>query len=198
MIIENIGKNFIIEPTLVDEREQSGKNPFSPTQVYIEIKGKPKRQRISDSSSSYVSKSNLDMTRIKNAYKTLSHNLYEGLVRQFIEEAEARSSESLGEFLRLMHYSILRKQLGGLSNVSVSEMRYDVFDIQSGHTEHNEDVHKEQQVLYIGLHKLSIGDDRSFRRVADNFRKARQERILGENPKYIITPQNPMPYFRDD
>lgn len=192
------GQSFVVEPILIDEREQSGKNPFSPTQAYVEINGVSQRRRVSNSGSAYVSNLPVDIDRIKEAYRFLDEKLYEESIRHFVEEAEKNSPETLGEFLRLMHSDLLRNQIGCLPNVSVSDMKFDKFDIQNGHTEHNEEVHKNQQILYIGVHKLAAGDARSFSRVADKFRKARQEGRLSENPIYIITPQNPVSYFRRD
>ncbi len=47
--ISHLEAPVLIEPAMIDERESSGRKPFSPTQAYIEIGGKPHRYRIVNS-----------------------------------------------------------------------------------------------------------------------------------------------------
>lgn len=195
LVLESSPKYFIVEPTLIDEREQSGKNPYSPTQVHVEIKGKRQRIRVAESGSTYVSRLPLDIKRIEDAYRQLSEELYQEHIRPLFEEIVKYQAENLGEFLRLMHFLLLKQQIGQLPNVSLSDMRFDKYNLERGDTDHNVLLHKEQQVLYIALHKVAIGDERSLIRVIEKFAKAREERHLGTNPIYIITPLNPRTYF---
>ena len=195
-IIEYSPEKFTIYPTMIDEREQSGKNPFSPTQVYVEINGIPKRMRVTDKKSIYLSELSLDIERIKTSYRLLSPDFYESRIRGFVENTEAYGAKTLGDFIMKMSSVILNEQMQSLHNVSINEIKYDKFDDNIGHTEHSEIVHRNHDILYIALHKLSVGDLPSFERLAKKFRTSREEGKLLENPKYIITPQNPLPYFR--
>jgi hypothetical protein len=194
-LFEGLDKNILLEPTIIDEREQSGKNSFSPTQVYVELKGKSQRRRVAKSKSTFVSQLWVDYERILNAYRELSDELYEE-VEPLVNKVRIRYPKNLGEFLAAMHHLLLIEQLRGLSNLSISDIRFDKYNPEKGKVDHPETRHKNHDILYIGLHKITIGYERELEYLVDKFTKVRKEGLLGEKPRYIITPLNPRTYFR--
>lgn len=194
-LLENLSKPVLLEPIMIDEREQSGKNPFSPTQVYVELNGREQRKRIEKSSSTFVSQAGIEYGKVLDAYKELSSEIYEE-VEPVVTEVRMRNPKNLGEFLAAMHHFLLKTQLDGLSNFQVSDPRFDKYIPEIGDVDHPETRHKKHDILYIGLHKITIGDERSLQYLVDKFRKARKQGLLTEKPRYIIIPLNPRTYFR--
>lgn len=185
MLCENINKPVIVEPIAIDEREQSGRVPFSPTQVYVEVGGKVLRRRVANSRSTFLSQLECDVDKIREIYRELSFREAEILAKKIGPE------KSLGEFLVAMHYAILRQQLNDLDNVSVSEPRYDRYNCKSGETSHSPTCHITHDLLYIPLHKGKL------EQIINTFETARTAGLLSQEPKFIILPiELPRTYFK--
>ncbi len=194
-LFQSLGKNILLEPTVIDEREQSGKNPFSPIQAYVQLGGKSQRRRVAGSSSAFVSQLGIDYERVLGAYRELDSELYLG-VELLVHQARMREPKNLGEFLAIMHHLLLIKQLDGLGNLLISDIRFDKYNPEMGDVDHPETRHINHDALYMGLHKITTGNEGSLEYLADKFTRARENGLLDGNPRYIITPLNPRTYFR--
>ncbi len=189
-LLERSGKTIFVETRFIDEREQSGKHPFSPTQVYVEINGRPTRQRVVNGSSTYVSQQPLNLEKIIEAYKELG---FEKEIKSLFEKIMEKAPKNLGEFLVLTHHLLLNQQLSGLKNVSVSSPKFDKYNPKTKSTGHEVTAHSNHHLLWIGLHGCR---ERSLGYLVKKFEEGRKRGLINENPRYIIIPQNPTTHFR--
>lgn len=192
-ILRASDRQFHIEPTIIDERETSGKRPFSPTQVYVEVAGKPLRRRVASErdQSRYASQLPVDAGQVETAFGLFHRGLYRDRISPVLEEVRTRSPGTLGDYLMELHQVILRRQLS-LPNVTISAMRFDRCDPVSGSVRHGVDVHREHRLIYIGLSKEGI--EQGFtEHLLDVFQEAKASRCA---VSFIATPLHPQPYFR--
>lgn len=192
-ILRASDRQFHVEPTIIDERETSGKKPFSPTQVYVEVAGKPLRRRVASErdQSRYASQLPVDAGQVEAAFGLFHRGLYRDRISPVLEEVRARSPATLGDYLLELHQVILRRQLS-LPNVTISAMRFDRCDPVSGSVRHGVEVHREHRLIYIGLSKEGI--EQGFtEHLLDVFREAKAARCA---VSFIATPLHPQPYFR--
>lgn len=192
-ILRASDRQFHLEPTIIDERETSGKKPFSPTQVYVEVAGKPLRRRIASErdQSRYASQLSVDAGEVETAFGLFHRGLYRDRISPVLEEVRARSPATLGDYLLELHQVILSRQLS-LPNVTISAMRFDRCDPDSGSVRHEVEVHREHRFIYIGLSKEGI-EQRFTEHLLDVFREAKATRCA---VSFIATPLHPQPYFR--
>lgn len=192
-ILRASDRQFRVEPTIIDERETSGKKPFSPTQVYVEVAGKPLRRRVASErdQSRYASQLPVDASQVEAAFSLFHRGLYRDRISPVLEEVRARSPATLGDYLLELHQVILRRQLS-LPNVTISAMRFDRCDPVSGAVRHGVEVHREHRLIYIGLSKEGI--EQGFtEHLLDVFREAKAAKC---SVSFIATPLHPQPYFR--
>jgi hypothetical protein len=192
-ILRASDRQFQIEPTIIDERETSGKKPFSPTQVYVEVAGKPLRRRIASErdQSRYASQLPVNADQVEAAFGLFHRGLYRDRISPVLEEVRARNPRTLGDYLLELHQVILRRQLA-LSNVTIRAMRFDRCDPASGSVRHGVEVHREHRFIYIGLSKEGI-EEGFTEHLLDVFRDARAAKCA---VSFIATPLHPQPYFR--
>lgn len=188
-LLKGLGKTISVETRFIDERKQSGRH-FSPTQVYVEINGRPTRKTVANSSSTYVSQQPLNLGKIIEAYKELG---FEKEIKSLLEKMMERELKNLGEFLSSIHHLLLNQQLSGLKNVSVSSPKFDKYNPETKSTGHEVTTHNKHHLLWIGLHGLR---ERSLEYLIEKFEGARKTGLIGKNPRYIIIPQNPTTHFR--
>jgi hypothetical protein len=192
-ILQSSPRRFLVEPTIIDERETSGKKPFSPTQIYVELAGKPLRRRIASErdQSRYASQLPVDANQVEVAFGLFHRGLYRERILPVLEEVRARSPATLGDYLLELHQVVLHRQLA-LPNVTISAMRFDRFDPVSGAVRHGVEVHREHRLIYIGLSKEGI--EQGFTdHLLDVFREAK---AAGCAVSFIATPLQPRSYFR--
>lgn len=186
-------RRFVVEPTIIDERETSGKKPFSPTQVYVELAGKPLRRRVVSEreQSRYASQLAVDPAQVEAAFGLFHRGLYRERISPVLAEVRARSPATLGDYLLELHQVILRRQLA-LPNVTIGAMRFDRCDPASATVHHGVEVHRRHRLIYIGLSKEGI-EPGFTDHLLDVWREAR---AAGCAVSFIATPLEPRPYFR--
>jgi L-seryl-tRNA(Ser) seleniumtransferase len=186
-------KQFRVDPTIIDERETSGKNPFSPTQVYVEVLGKPLRRRIVSEREQlrYASQLPVDFAQVESAFAEFHRGLYRDRILPVLDEVRAQRPATLGDYLLGLHQVILRRQLAS-PNVAVGAMRFDRCDPGSGAVQHSVEAHREHRIIYIGLSKEGI--EQGFtEHLLDVWRESK---AAGCAVSFIVTPLQPRPYFR--
>lgn len=186
-------RRFHVEPTMIDERETSGRKPFSPTQVYVEVAGKPLRRRIASErdQSRYASQLPVDSNQVEVAFSLFHRGLYRERILPVLEAVRAQHPATLGDYLLELHQVILRRQLA-LPNVQVAAMRFDRCDPVSATVRHGVEVHREHRLIYIGLSKEGI-EPGFTDHLLDVWREAK---AAGCAVAFIATPLHPRPYFR--
>ncbi|HZJ67301.1 MAG TPA: L-seryl-tRNA(Sec) selenium transferase [Kofleriaceae bacterium] len=182
-----------VEPRIIDERETSGKNPFSPTQVYAEIGGRTRRRRIASERDQlqYVSQLPVDTNQVEAAFAELHSGLFRDRIQPVLEMVRAIAPATLGDYLLQLHQVVVRCQLAA-PNVEVGAMSFDRCDPVTGVVQHGVEVHRRHRIVYIGLSKEGIEPG-----FTDHLLDVwRESQTAGCAVSLIATPLQPRPYFR--
>jgi seryl-tRNA(Sec) selenium transferase len=192
-LLHRSSRKVRVEPRIIDERETSGKNPFSPTQVLVEIRGRPRRRRIASERDQlrYASQLPVDPTRVEEAFSGLHRGLFRERILPVLEAVRTQRPATLGDYLLQLHQVVLRRQLAA-SNVEIGPMNFDRCDPVSGVVQHGVGVHRQHRIVYIGLSKEGI-EPGFTEHLLDVWRESQ---AAGCAVSLIATPLQPLSYFR--
>jgi L-seryl-tRNA(Ser) seleniumtransferase len=192
-LLQRSSRRVRVEPRIIDERETSGKNPFSPTQVLVQIRGRPRRRRIASERDQlrYASQLPVDPARVEHAFSELHRGLFRERILPVLEAVRAQSPATLGDYLLQLHQFVLRRQLAA-PNVEIRPMSFDRCDPVSGVVQHGVGVHREHRIVYIGLSKEGI-EPGFTEHLLDVWRESQ---AAGCAVSLIATPLQPVSYFR--
>jgi hypothetical protein len=189
-IIKQLKKNCTIWPHFIDERERSGGKTFMPTEVYV--KGKTVSLDVSQDWISRIKmgKGKLDVETILEIYRQNSYKLFLRMKKLI----GTRKASSLGEFLVLTHTEILKEGLQGIPNATIESPHF--YQMQkSGKTGHTVADHNNHDVVFLAVHTLSTEkDNRLLKEFIKRWKHGREEKLLKDNPKYIIIQKLPDMY----
>lgn len=193
--LSHTSRPMVIEPAMIDERESSGRNPFSPTQAVVEIGGRLQRHRIASASlrSLYLSQIELELDRVAKAYQHLAQRLYREAIAPLIAEARAHAPRSLGALCHLMHDALLRRQLAHLPHVTIAPSRYDAYDPALAEVAHPADTHVGHHLIFIGLSKAAVADQKFIAHLVEVLQAVQD---AGASLTHIVTPQDSHCFFR--
>lgn len=195
-ILKETGKQYIIQPSFIDERERSGGEIFYPTSIYAGNKS----ERIHQNSLQYVSQipfktKAINKNHVLDTYRKLSFHAFNE-IRQFFETIEDKELTTLGDFLTKLQLYLLKKQLNGLDNITIQEHVSHRFNQATQATDHTPEDHRQHHILYIPLHQLSTErDPELLANFINRFAQARREKKMGKKPYYIIISLEPVIYF---